>query len=40
MLHADDGDRQYDHTKDLPITDPQGNVIMMRFIATVIPTEQ
>ena len=39
MLHADDGDRQFDHAKDLPITDPQGNSILMRFIASAAPAE-
>lgn len=32
MLHADDGDRQFDHTKDLPLQDPKGNAILMRFV--------
>lgn len=40
MLHADDGDRQFDHTKDLPIRDPQRNVILMRFVATASPQER
>lgn len=40
MLHADDGDRKFDHTKDLPITDPQGNVVLMRFVATSQPAQQ
>lgn len=40
MLHSDDGDRQFDRAKDLPVTDPQGNVIMMRFVATSAPAEQ
>lgn len=40
MLHYDDGDRQFDHTKDLPITDPQGNIILMRFVAASAPAEQ
>lgn len=39
MLHADDGDRKFDHTKDLPQEDSQGNVILMRFVATVSPEE-
>lgn len=39
MLHADDGDRQFDHQKDLPLTDPQGNVLHMRFIASAAPAE-
>lgn len=40
MLHADDGDKMFDHTKDLPVTDPQGNVIMMRFVAPAKPAQQ
>ena len=39
MLHADDGDRQFDHTKDLPLRDPQGNVIVMRFVAASRPAQ-
>jgi len=34
MLHSDDGDRKFDHTKDLPIKDPLGNITAMKFIAT------
>lgn len=37
MLHADDGERGFDAKKDVPLTDPQGNVIMMRFVATSNP---
>lgn len=37
MLHADDGDRAFDHTRDLPLRDPQGNVIVMRFVASSQP---
>ena len=40
MLHLDDGDRQFDYAKDLPINDLQGNAIMMRFIATANSKEQ
>lgn len=40
MLHADDGDRQFDHRRDLPLADPQGNVILMRFVATASPAER
>ncbi|MDP3727178.1 MAG: hypothetical protein Q8R35_00905 [bacterium] len=38
MLHADDGDRQFDHAKDLPLQDPAGNIVLMRFVtaATVV----
>lgn len=39
MLHSDDGDRAFDHAKDLPLTDPQGNVILMRFVAAAAPQE-
>ena len=34
MLHFDDGDRQFHYQKDLPLTGPEGNTIMMRFVAT------
>ena len=40
MLHGDDGDRQFDHTQDLPIRDPQGNAILMRFVAAASPPER
>ena len=40
MLHADDGDRQFDHEKDLPIRDSQGNAILMRFVASAAPPER
>jgi len=40
MLHADDGDKMFDHTKDTPVADPQGNVIMMRFVASARPSGQ
>jgi hypothetical protein len=33
MLHYGDGDREFDFTKDLPITDEDGNVILMKFKA-------
>ena len=32
MLHRDDGDHQFDLSKDAPITDTTGSVIMMRFV--------
>ncbi len=32
MLHRDDGDREFNHAKDAPITDAAGSVIMMRFV--------
>ncbi|MEK7641552.1 MAG: hypothetical protein AAB365_00995 [Patescibacteria group bacterium] len=34
MLHADDGDKVFDATKDLPIKDSRGNVIMKLFRAS------
>lgn len=37
MLHSDDGDRAFDYKKDLPVADPQGNAIMMRFVTTSKP---
>lgn len=40
ILHNDDGDRAFDHAKDLPLTDPQGNVILMRFVVTSEPGER
>lgn len=36
MLHRDDGDRAFAHTRDLPLTDA-GSAIMMRFVATARP---
>ncbi len=40
MLHSDDGDRQFDHTKDLPVTNPEGNAILMRFVTATEPGER
>lgn len=34
MLHTDDGDRQFDHTKDLAITAGEGQPVMTAFEAT------
>jgi hypothetical protein len=34
MLHSDDGDKKFDATKDLPMKDSQGNVIMKMFRAS------
>jgi hypothetical protein len=34
MLHADNGDRQFDYRTDLPTKDQIGNPVMMRFVAT------
>lgn len=39
MLHADNGDHQFNHTKDMPIKDGAGNAVMMRFVATANPPE-
>ncbi len=33
MLHSDDGDKKFDATKDLPLKDSRGNVIMKPFRA-------
>jgi len=33
MLHADDGDKSFDISKDFPIKDSSGNVVMMKFTA-------
>ncbi|MBI3442497.1 MAG: hypothetical protein HY007_01920 [Candidatus Sungbacteria bacterium] len=34
MLHADDGDKQFDYRVDLSVKDETGNPVMMRFVAT------
>ncbi|MEN9524518.1 MAG: hypothetical protein RL536_587 [Candidatus Parcubacteria bacterium] len=34
MLHSDDGDKKFDATKDLPLKDSRGNIIMKLFHAT------
>src|SRR4051812_33185945 len=39
MLHSDDGDKKFDATKDLPLKDSNGNVIMKAFRATTNVTE-
>lgn len=33
MLHSDDGDKKFDATKDLPLKDSNGNIIMKIFRA-------
>lgn len=33
VLHDEDGDKSFDHTKDLPVKDQQGNMILARFVA-------
>ena len=33
VLHKDDGDRQYNYKIDAPLTDPEGNALMMKFVA-------
>lgn len=40
MLHRDDGDKAFAHTRDLPVLDASGSPIMMRFIATTKPGAQ
>ena len=39
MLHADNGDKQFDYRTDLPINDNAGNPVMMRFVATTKPIQ-
>lgn len=34
MLHSDNGDKKFDITKDLPLKDSKGNIIMKLFRAT------
>ncbi|MEI8249378.1 MAG: hypothetical protein WCG07_02700 [Candidatus Taylorbacteria bacterium] len=34
MLHSDDGDKKFDVTKDLPLKDASGNIIMRIFHAS------
>lgn len=34
MLHSDDGDKKFDETKDVPLTDSAGRVIMQIFHAS------
>jgi len=36
MLHSDDGDKKFDATKDLPLKDSRGNVIMKIFRASAL----
>jgi hypothetical protein len=33
MLHSDDGDKKFDATKDLPLKDSRGNIVMKLFRA-------
>ena len=40
MLHSDDGDHKFDRAVDIAISDPLGNAIMMRFVATSVPSAQ
>ena len=40
MLHRDDGDKAFAHTRDLPFVDAAGSPIMMRFVATTKPGAQ
>jgi hypothetical protein len=39
MLHSDDGDKKFDGTKDLPLKDSRGNIVMKTFRATTAVTE-
>ncbi|HEY4494705.1 MAG TPA: hypothetical protein VJC02_01220 [Candidatus Paceibacterota bacterium] len=39
MLHSDDGDKKFDETKDIPLKDNSGNIIMKVFRATTNITE-
>jgi hypothetical protein len=39
MLHSDDGDKKFNASKDLPLKDSKGNVIMKLFRATSDITE-
>jgi hypothetical protein len=39
MLHSDNGDKVFDVTKDLPLKDANGNVIMKMFKATASAVE-
>ncbi|MDD4988833.1 MAG: hypothetical protein PHV42_00190 [Candidatus Pacebacteria bacterium] len=39
MLHSDDGDKKFDATKDLPLTDDQGNIIMKVIKASKTPEQ-
>lgn len=34
MLHSDDSDHIFEQSNDTPITDKQGNIIMVRFVTT------
>ncbi len=34
MLHSDDGDKKFDPTKDLPLKDSKGDIVMRLFHAT------
>lgn len=40
MLHRDDGDKAFAHTRDLPVLDAGGSPIMMRFVAITKPGAQ
>ena len=39
MLHSDNGDKKFDVTKDLPLKDASGNIIMKLFRASSTVTE-
>lgn len=40
MLHKDDGDKKFDHTIDTPLTDGEGNPLMVKFMTTATPAVQ
>jgi hypothetical protein len=39
MIHTDDGDKKFDITKDLPLKDANGSVVMKMFKATATAIE-
>ncbi len=39
VLHADDGDREFDYTREMPVKDKNGNLISGTFTATELLTE-
>lgn len=40
VLHNDDGDREFNHKIDLPLTDASGTIIMVKFMAAENPATQ
>ena len=39
MIHEDDGDRVFDHTRDMPLRNAEGDILFKRFIASTEPRE-